>query len=144
MGKIISININRNRGERKTPVKEALINRYGIKGDGHSGKGHRQISLLSYESIKDINKKGVNTSPGDFAENITTEGIELKKLKIGEIIGIGDKVILAVTQIGKECPKPCEIYYIAGYCIMPEEGIFCRVLKPGKIETGDSIFIQKK
>jgi len=144
MGKIISINTNSRRGEKKTPVKEALIDEYGIKGDGHSGKGHRQISLLSYESIKDINKKGVNTGPGDFAENITTEGIELKKLEIGEIIGIGDKVILEVTQIGKECPKPCEIYYIVGYCIMPEEGIFCRVLKPGKIETGSSIFIQKK
>ena len=140
-GKIISINISKKKGGKKRPVREVLINKYGIKGDGHSGDWNRQVSLLSYESIEDIRDKSIDAGPGDFAENITTRGINLNKVKIGDVLILGSKeeVKLEVTQIGKECPKPCRIYYLMGFCIMPEEGIFCRVVKPGKIKVGDSI-----
>jgi len=140
-GKIISINVSKKKGGKKKPVREALVNRYGIEGDGHSGDWNRQVSLLSYESIEDIRNKGIKTEPGDFAENITTSGINLNKLGIGDvlILGSGKGVKLEVTQIGKECPKPCRIYYLMGSCIMPEEGIFCRVIKTGKIKVGDKV-----
>lgn len=152
-GKIASINISIQKGGKKKPVKEAFINELGIEGDGHSGKWHRQVSLLSYESIESFNQKGsLNTGPGDFAENITTSGIDLTGLKVGDILAIMDKnsntrnskkVILEVTQIGKECITPCSIFYQVGSCIMPKEGLFCRVIKTGKIKVGDSIIIEK-
>ncbi|MCL5073353.1 MAG: MOSC domain-containing protein, partial [Actinobacteria bacterium] len=151
-GKIVSINISTQKGEKKKPVKEAFVNELGIVGDGHSGKWHRQISLLSYESIESFNRKGsINTSPGDFAENITTSGINLTGLKVGDILSIMDKnskagdskkIILEVTQIGKECIAPCNIFYQVGSCIMPKEGLFCRVIKTGKIKVGDSVISQ--
>ena len=170
-GRIVSINISRDKGGKKFPVKEANINSEGIEGDGHSGNWHRQVSLLSYDSMKAFNEEAKNkaarsgdgsfakTLPGDFGENITTEGIDLKRLQIGEklIISRGcnmqesaagkdkekssaDQVILEVTQIGKECPAPCSIYRSVGSCIMPEEGIFCKVIKTGTIKCGDAIF----
>ena len=152
-GKIASINISLQKGEKKKPVKEAFINELGIKGDGHSGDWHRQVSFLSYESIESFNQKGsINTSPGDFAENITTRGVDLIGLKVGDILAIMDensearsskKVILEVTQIGKECITPCSIYYQVGSCIMPKEGLFCRVIKTGKIKVGNSIIVEK-
>jgi MOSC domain-containing protein YiiM len=140
-GEIISINVSKNKGGKKKPVDEVTISEYGIEGDGHSGNWHRQVSLLSYESIKDINSKGIDARPGDFAENITTSGIDLKRLQIGDILIVRgeDGVRLEVTQIGKECPKPCRIYYLMGSCIMPQEGVFCRVLQPGKIKVGNKI-----
>lgn len=151
-GKIASINISVQKGEKKKPVKEAFINELGIKGDGHSGEWHRQVSFLSYESIESFNQKGsINTSPGDFAENITTRGIDLIGLKVGDILAITDenseargskKVILEVTQIGKECVAPCSIYYQVGSCIMPKEGLFCKVIKTGKIKVGNSIRVE--
>ena len=152
-GKIASINISVQKGGKKKPVKEAFINELGIEGDGHSGEWHRQVSFLSYESIESFNQNGsINTSPGDFAENITTRGIDLIGLKVGDILAITDensgvkgskKVILEVTQIGKECGSPCSIYYQVGSCIMPEEGLFCKVIKTGKIRVGDSIEVEK-
>ena len=140
-GKIISINISKKKGGKKKPVREVLINKYGIEGDGHSGDWNRQISLLSYESLKDVQDKGIDANPGDFAENITTKGMDLNKIKMGDVLISGSKeeVKLEVTQIGKDCPRPCRIYYLMGFCIMPEEGIFCKVVKPGKIKIGDSI-----
>jgi cyclic pyranopterin phosphate synthase len=153
-GKIASINISVQKGEKKKPVKEAFINELGIEGDGHSGEWHRQVSFLSYESIESFNQKGsINTSPGDFAENITTRGVDLIGLKVGDILAITDensktkgskKVILEVTQIGKECVAPCSIYYQVGSCIMPKEGLFCKVIKTGKIKVGNSIRVEKK
>jgi len=152
-GKIASINISVQKGEKKKPVKEAFINELGIEGDGHSGEWHRQVSFLSYESIESFNQKGsINTSPGDFAENITTRGVDLIGLKVGDILAITDensktkgskKVILEVTQIGKECVAPCSIYYQVGSCIMPKEGLFCKVIKTGKIKVGNSIIVEK-
>jgi len=142
-GKIESINISKDKGQKKTRVEEVFINEDGIEGDGHSGKWHRQISLLSRESIQQINKKGANAKAGDFAENLTISGIDLKKIKIGDILSIEgrEKIELMVTQIGKECHNPCNIFHQVGYCIMPEEGIFCKVITTGRIKTGDNVYL---
>ncbi len=168
IGKVISVNISKEKGVKKKPVKEAFIGTIGIEGDGHSGDWHRQVSLLSFESMEAVNKKGViKVSPGDFAENITTKGINLKDLKIGDILVIENakkkdslgqtlkqsnvkssedtkNVILEVTQIGKECSSPCRIFHEMGSCIMPVEGVFCKVINTGKIGVGDKIYILSK
>jgi len=141
MARIISINISEKKGTRKRPVMEAVINEdFGIVGDAHGGAWHRQISLLGIESIEKMRQKGLHVNPGDFAENITTEGIDLLSLPIGTKLKIGP-VLAEVTQIGKECHTRCAIYRQAGDCVMPKEGIFVRVLKGGKIKTGDLIEI---
>jgi MOSC domain-containing protein YiiM len=156
IGRIYSINVSKKKGEKKSPVESSSVNRFGIEGDGHAGKWHRQVSLLSYESIAEFNRKGnILAKPGDFAENITTEGIDIRKLKIGDKILVSKNarvnfddlhtyVILEVTQLGKECKKPCSIYYQVGSCIMPAEGIFCRVVNTGSIRVRDNILIIKK
>ena len=111
-------------------------------GDGHSGDWHRQISLLSMESIIEVNNKGVEASPGDFAENLTISGMDLTGLKIGDRLEIRNEdsnVVLEITQIGKECLHPCRIYHQMGPCIMPKEGIFSKIIEPGKISVGDMI-----
>jgi len=143
-GKVVSINISDKKGVRKKPVKMAVIKKdFGIQGDAHaSGKWHRQISLLAIESIKKMQALGLKVTPGDFAENVTTEGINLLKLPIGTRMTIGDTIEVEVSQIGKECHSRCNIYYQAGDCVMPKEGIFVRVLKGGKIKEGDKIEIQ--
>lgn len=141
-GKVVAINISSQKGVRKKPVKEALIKiDYGIEGDAHaSSEWHRQISLLAIESIKRMQALGLNVNPGDFAENITTEGLNLLELPVGTRMTVGE-VELEVSQIGKECHARCSIYYQAGDCIMPEEGIFAKVLKGGKIKKGDEISV---
>jgi len=140
-GKIRAISVSLKRGEKKKNVKEAIIREdYGILKDAHSKKGSlRQISFLMWESIKKMKEKGLKVKEGSFAENITTEGIDMKQIKKGDKIYIGNNVILEVTLIGKNCHSPCSIYKEAGYCIMPEEGIFTKVLKGGKIKVGDGI-----
>ncbi len=145
-GKVISINISGEKGVRKKPVKEAFIKtNYGIEGDAHaSEKWHRQVSLLALESIRKMQSLGLNVCPGDFAENITTEGIDLLKLPLGTKMAIGNTVKAEVSQIGKECHTRCEIYKQAGDCVMPKEGIFVRVLKGGKIKVGDIIMVRSK
>lgn len=139
-GRVVSINISDKKGIRKKPVKEAeIITDRGIKGDAHaSSKWYRQISFLALESIKKMRDLGLNVNPGDFAENITTEGIDLLGLPVGTRMKIGN-VEVEVSQIGKKCHTRCEIYYQAGDCVMPKEGIFVRVLKGGKIKKGDPI-----
>ena len=136
-GKIISINISHRKGTSKKPINEGILKEgYGLIGDAHSGNGIRQVSLLGIESIE---RSKTNLHPGDFAENITTKGLDLISLRIGDRLRIGDSTILKVTKIGKECPKPCSIYYKFGDCIMPKEGIFCEVLVGGKVQVGDNI-----
>ena len=115
----------------------------GLEHDAHIGMELRQISLLAAESIEKIRNKGLNVSFGDFAENLTTEGIELFNLPLGTKLKIGTKVMLEVTQIGKICPKPCAIFYAVGDCVMPKEGIFARVLTAGTINVGDEITVCK-
>ena len=140
--KVVSINISDKKGMRKKPVKEAeIITDHGIKGDAHAlSTWHRQISLLALESIKKMQDLGLKVKPGDFAENITTEGIDLVTLPIGTQMKIGD-VEAEVSQIGKECHTRCAIYYLAGDCVMPKEGIFIKVIKGGKIRVGDKIVV---
>lgn len=140
-GKIISINISQSKGVRKKPVNDAvLIADFGIKGDAHaSGEWHRQVSLLALESIQKMQDKGLDVGPGDFAENITTEGIALPSLPIGTRMLIGDGIEGEVTQIGKVCHNRCAIYHQAGDCVMPKEGIFIKVIKGGRISKGDPV-----
>jgi len=114
-----------------------------LEGDAHAGNWHRQISLLSIESIQKMRDKGLDVGPGNFAENITTQGIDLLKLPIGTKLTIGKHALLEVTQIGKICHARCAIFYEAGDCVMPKEGIFARVLIDGIIEIEDEIKVVK-
>lgn len=135
-GKIISINVCEKKSIRKKPVSEAnLIEQKGIEGDAHAEGGIRQVSLLAKESIEKMQKMGLDVKAGDFAENITTEGIDLLALPIGTKLKIGD-VLLEVSQHGKICHTKCNIYKTVGDCVMPKEGIFCKVLKGGLVKVG--------
>ena len=143
--RVISVNISSKKGVRKKPVDEIVLNEnYGIEGDAHaSSEWHRQVSLLAMESIDTMRKKGLDVHPGDFAENITTEGIDLVSLPVGTVMSIGADVVGEVTQIGKECHNRCAIYYQAGDCVMPKEGIFIRVLKGGIVKAGDPVVVKR-
>ena len=139
-GSIRAISISAKKGMKKTNVPEAELKiDFGIIGDAHAADWHRQVSLLAVESIDKMIVAGATVSPGNFAENITTEGIELPKLPIGSRLKIGGGIELEVTQIGKECHSRCEIFKQVGDCIMPREGIFAKVIKAGTIKNGDSI-----
>jgi len=142
--KVVSINISDKKGVRKKPVESVLIREnYGIETDAHaSGKWHRQISLLALESIEKMKAMGLKVGPGDFAENITTQGVDLPRLPVGAKMTIGGNVEVEVSQIGKVCHTRCAIYHQAGDCVMPKEGIFVKVLKGGTIKTGDEIRIK--
>ena len=138
--KIVSIAISKKKGTRKVQVDEAsLIQDYGLEGDAHAGPWHRQVSFLASESIEKAKKNGLYVTFGDFAENIATKGINWQKVPVGTKMHLGDSALVEITQIGKECHNKCAIYYIAGDCIMPREGIFARVLKGGKIRCDDIV-----
>ena len=143
MAKIIAVNISEKKGTPKKSIQEGvLIENFGLEGDAHAGKWHRQISLLGIESIEKA--KGMRTDGlchGVFAENLTTEGIELYTLPIGTKLKVGSEAILEVTQIGKECHEGCAVSKLVGQCVMPKEGIFAKVLKGGKVHPGDEINI---
>ena len=136
--RVLSINISEKKGEQKKPVERAVLRRdHGIVGDAHAGKWHRQVSLLATEDIDSMRSKGIELDYGDFAENITTEGIELHRLPIGTRLHIGE-VILEITQIGKKCHHGCVIYKAVGDCVMPRRGIFARVVRGGEISCESS------
>ena len=116
-----------------------LILDFGLEGDAHGGPWHRQVSLLAMESIQKMVEQGLDVGPGDFAENLTTEGINLVSLPVGTKLNIGSECIGEVTQIGKKCHNRCAIYEQAGDCVMPREGIFIKVLQGGSVKVGDSI-----
>ncbi|MCX8070020.1 MAG: MOSC domain-containing protein [Thermodesulfovibrionales bacterium] len=145
-GKIVSINVSNKTGIRKTPVEEvSIIENKGIAGDAHaSSNWHRQVSLLAIESIQKMQKAGLDVKPGDFAENITTEGLDLINLPIGTRMKLGNEVLGEVSQIGKKCHTKCAIYEQAGDCVMPKEGIFIKIMKGGIIKTGDEIEIMQR
>jgi MOSC domain-containing protein YiiM len=141
-GKVISVNISPEKGVRKVNVVQScLLPEFGLKDDAHAGKWHRQVSLLAMESIDKMVRLGLKVGPGDFAENITTQGLDLLKLPVGTRFRIGENSLLEVTQIGKVCHTRCAIYYQAGDCVMPKEGIFARVLEGGEIKVGDEIHV---
>ena len=140
--KIVSIAISKKKGTRKVQVDEAtVIQDYGLEGDAHAGDWHRQVSFLAAESIEKARTKGLDVTFGDFAENIATSGIDWLRMPVGTRVRLGGSALVEVTQIGKECHKKCAIYYQAGDCIMPREGIFARVLEGGKIQCTDEIRI---
>jgi len=139
LAKVVAVCTSEKKGERKKNVGEATFKEvHGIVGDAHAGDWHRQVSLLAIESIDKMREKGLDVGPGDFAENITTEGIEVATLPIGTRLKIGES-IGEVTQIGKVCHDRCAIYYQAGDCVMPKEGIFIKVIKGGQVKVGDSL-----
>lgn len=140
--KIVSIATSRKKGTRKTIVDNAVILRnHGLEGDAHAGDWHRQVSLLAMESIEKARRMGLDVTFGDFAENIATAGLDLPNLPLGTRLKLGDSVILEISQIGKECHKKCAIYYQAGDCIMPREGVFAKVIEGGSIACDDEIEI---
>jgi MOSC domain-containing protein YiiM len=142
-GTVIAVCVSKHKGERKKPVPSAELQQdYGIPGDAHAGPWHRQVSLLAMESIDKIRQLGLNVGAGDFAENITTVGIDLMTLPIGTRLAIGAS-ILEITQIGKECHTRCAIYQQAGTCVMPTEGVFARVLQSGVISPNDGITVTR-
>lgn len=145
-GRIVSINISDKKGLKKSPVNEAMLRAdFGIEGDAHASPDwHRQVSLLAVESVIKMRDKGLDVNAGDFAENLTTEGIDLLSLPLGARLIIANSIEVEISQIGKECHDRCAIYYQAGDCVMPKEGIFVRVLKGGKVRKGDEIVISEQ
>lgn len=138
---VIAVSTSQEKHQKKINVDTGILKEnYGIIGDAHGDSDtHRQISLLAIESIEKMRDLGLKVNPGDFAENITTEGIDLPSIPIGTKLYVGDDVILEVTQIGKECLEPCAIGRAVGKCVMPLEGIFAKVLNGGEVKVGDKI-----
>lgn len=139
-GQIVAISVSQRTGIKKSNVPECkLLEDQGLDGDAHAGDWHRQVSLLAMESIDKIRGKGLDVSPGDFAENITTSGLKIWELPVGTRLAAGNEALLEVTQIGKECHDRCAIYHQVGDCVMPREGVFTRVLRGGDVRPGDKI-----
>jgi len=140
MARIKAVSVAQTKGIRKENVDSVLLKEnFGIIGDAHAGTENRQVSLLTAESIEKMKAKGLDVVSGDFAENITTEGIDLLSLKIGSRLKAGSDIILEISQIGKVCHTKCRIYYQAGDCLMPREGIFARVVKGGTLRPKDKL-----
>jgi MOSC domain-containing protein YiiM len=140
IGRVVAVSISDRKGvKKKNTAGGRLIENFGLAGDAHAGDWHRQVSLLGVESIAKILAKGITVAPGDFAENITTEGISLWELPVGTRLKLGDQVLAEVTQIGKECHNRCSIFHQVGDCVMPREGIFVRVIVGGRVRPGDAI-----
>jgi molybdopterin adenylyltransferase len=143
-GRVVAISISEKRGTKKRNVDEAsLVRGLGIENDAHAEGGGRQVSLLADESIDRVKEDGLQVLYGEFAENIVTRGVDHSKIKPGDTIIIGEEAVLKVTKIGKECHSPCNIYFQVGYCIMPEEGVFCSVEQSGNIHVGDRVYLNK-
>ena len=141
-GTVVAVNVSAAKGERKKAVPQAILRvEHGIEDDAHAGPWHRQVSLLAQESIDKMTAAGLDVGPGDFAENITTLGIEVAALPINTVLDMGEALV-EVTQIGKECHYRCAIYEQAGDCVMPREGIFVRVLRGGRVAPGDAVRVR--
>lgn len=139
---VVSVNLSAKKTVRKTPGERGtLVLDRGFETDAHAGDWHRQVSLLALESIQSMVDKGLDVGPGDFAENITTSGIDLLALPVGSVVRIGKDSVLEISQIGKVCHTKCAIYYQAGDCVMPREGLFAVVRQAGDIVVGDEITI---
>ena len=145
VGRVVAISISRKKGIPKSNISAAkLIENHGIDGDAHAGNWHRQVSFLAIESIDKMRERGLpNLRPGAFAENLTTEFLNLPNFSVGTRIKIGEKSELEITQIGKECHDKCAIYFKVGDCVMPREGVFAKVIKSGDIKLNDKIIIEK-
>ena len=142
MKRIVSIAVSDRKGTRKTMVEAAeVVEDHGLLGDAHAGPWHRQVSFLANEQIRQARERGLDVDFGDFAENLATEGVDWKEMPVGSRVKLGGRVIVEITQIGKECHRKCAIYYQAGDCIMPREGVFGKVIRGGTIRCGDEIEI---
>jgi len=142
-GRVVAVCVSEKKQTQKETVPEVDLEvEWGIRGDAHAGKWHRQVSLLALESIERMKAQGLDVAPGAFAENITTEGIDLPSLPVGTRLKIGETLV-EVTQIGKVCHTKCAVYRMVGDCVMPREGIFVRVLEGGKVKPGDEITVSK-
>ena len=142
MAKVLAVCISERKGTVKHPVDEVVMKiDHGIVGDAHAGNWHRQVSLLSDESVAKMREKFPDIPVGAFAENVLTEGLILYKLPVGTRLQVGE-VLLEVTQIGKECHADCAIRQQVGDCVMPREGIFAKVLKEGTVRTGDLVQVR--
>ncbi len=141
MPRVVAVCTSKKKGTKKKEVDKGLLQvNFGLVGDAHANSGtHRQISLLAVESIAKMRDLGLEVKPGDFAENLTTEDIDLVSLPVGTRLSVGNQIVLEVTQIGKECHTRCAIYRQVGTCIMPVEGVFAKVIKGGPVSAGDSI-----
>jgi len=138
---VVAVSISAKKGQKKTPVDSVdLQENHGVVGDAHAGEWHRQVSLLAIESIEKMQRLGFTVDAGDFAENVTTRGIDLPSLPLGTRLALGEAVI-EVTQIGKECHDRCAIYKMAGDCVMPREGIFAQVIRGGTVRPGDALVV---
>ena len=144
MASVITVCKSQKKGVKKEVVAQGLLREeYGLIGDAHADSiTHRQISLLAIESINKMRDMGYKVGSGDFAENLTTTGIDLVSLSVGTQISVGNAIILEISQIGKDCHRGCTIFREAGKCIMPKEGVFARVIHGGKVQAGDTISIQ--
>ncbi len=141
-GEVVAVSVSGRKGTRKLNVPWAfLIEDFGLQGDAHARAWHRQVSLLAIESIEKIRERGLEVGPGDFAENITTRGIDLVNLHVGDRLVVGG-CELEITQIGKECHSRCAIYRQAGDCVMPREGVFARVIRGGRVSVGDPVEVK--
>lgn len=142
-GKILAVNISQKKGEKKNNIDCGLfLENMGLENDAHAQADiNRQVSLLAKESIDKIRAKGLDVNHGDFAENLTVEGIDLPSLPIGTRVKVGRDVVLEVSQIGKICHNRCNIFYTVGDCVMPKEGIFAKVIAGGKIRVDDPVEI---
>lgn len=140
MGYIVAVCSSPKKGMRKKNAGSGvLVAGHGLEGDAHAGPWHRQVSLLALESVQKMRDAGLDVNPGDFAENITTVGLDLVSLPVGTKLALGHEALGEVTQIGKECHTRCAIYHQAGDCVMPREGIFIKVLRGGMIRVGDEV-----
>jgi cyclic pyranopterin phosphate synthase len=141
-GTVVAVNVSAAKGARKTSAAEVVLRvDHGIEGDAHAGEWHRQVSLLAQESIDKMTAAGLDVGPGDFAENITTRGLEVAALPLNTTLELGEALV-EVTQIGKECHSRCAIYEQAGDCVMPREGIFVRVVRGGRVAPGDPVRVR--
>lgn len=138
---VVAVSVSEDKGQKKTPVESVdLKENHGIVGDAHAGEWHRQVSLLAIESIEKMQRLGLAVEAGDFAENVTTRGIDLPSLPLGARLALG-KAVIEVTQIGKECHDRCAIYQMAGDCVMPKEGVFAKVTRGGTVRPGDALVV---
>lgn len=144
VGEVIAVSVSDRKGVAKKNVSLVRLEvGVGIKGDVHGGDHDRQVSLLAEESIDKVRAKGLDVAPGRMAENITTRGIVLHKLELGTRFRLGDKAVVVLTKIGKECHNPCAIYHQVGDCVMPREGVFVKVCTPGTVKSGDRVEVLK-
>ena len=144
-GIVVSVNTSPKKGMRKAPVESGVIGLaadFGVEGDAHAGDWHRQVSFLAEESIQVAIDNGLDVGYGDFAENITTKGINIKEMPLGTIVKVGTATV-EISQIGKICHNRCAIYYLAGDCIFPREGVFGWVVEPGEVRVGDEVCVLK-